>query len=46
MSTADLHAQITVFARHPADELLLMASDGLWDVMPNQVRQQRAAALC
>lgn len=29
-------AQISVFARHACDELLLLASDGLWDVLSNQ----------
>ena len=29
--------EISAFARHPGDELLLLASDGLWDVMTNQV---------
>lgn len=29
-------AQISVFARHARDELLLLASDGLWDVLSNQ----------
>lgn len=29
--------EITVFARHANDEILLLASDGLWDVMANQV---------
>jgi hypothetical protein len=28
--------QISVFARHPRDEILLLASDGLWDVLSNQ----------
>lgn len=28
--------QISVFARHARDELLLLASDGLWDVLSNQ----------
>ncbi|GBF87365.1 phosphatase 2C 51-like protein [Raphidocelis subcapitata] len=28
--------EITVFRRHARDEILLLASDGLWDVMPNQ----------
>eukprot|EP00878_Enallax_costatus_P029516 GHUV01032011.1.p1 GENE.GHUV01032011.1~~GHUV01032011.1.p1 ORF type:complete len:102 (+),score=13.42 GHUV01032011.1:503-808(+) len=28
--------QITVFARHARDEILLLASDGLWDVLSNQ----------
>ncbi|KAI8462986.1 MAG: phosphatase 2C-like domain-containing protein, partial [Monoraphidium minutum] len=28
--------EITVFKRHSKDEILLLASDGLWDVMPNQ----------
>jgi hypothetical protein len=31
--------QISVFARHAKDEIMLLASDGLWDVMSNQVRQ-------
>lgn len=30
--------QVTIVARHPSDEVLVMASDGLWDVMSNQVR--------
>jgi hypothetical protein len=30
--------QISVFARHAKDEIMLLASDGLWDVMSNQVR--------
>ena len=29
---------MTVINRHPNDELLVMASDGLWDVMTNQAR--------
>ena len=28
--------QITILARKPDDELLLLASDGLWDVLTNQ----------
>ena len=28
--------QVTIISRHPADEVLVMASDGLWDVMSNQ----------
>lgn len=28
--------EISVFARHARDELLLLASDGLWDVLSNQ----------
>lgn len=28
--------QISVFARHARDEILLLASDGLWDVLSNQ----------
>eukprot|EP00878_Enallax_costatus_P000692 GHUV01000801.1.p1 GENE.GHUV01000801.1~~GHUV01000801.1.p1 ORF type:complete len:940 (+),score=301.24 GHUV01000801.1:405-3224(+) len=28
--------EITVFARHARDEILLLASDGLWDVLSNQ----------
>ncbi|KAL6774179.1 hypothetical protein ACKKBG_A24055 [Auxenochlorella protothecoides x Auxenochlorella symbiontica] len=28
--------EVTIVHRHPADELLVMASDGLWDVMGNQ----------
>jgi hypothetical protein len=28
--------QVTILARHPSDEVLVMASDGLWDVMSNQ----------
>lgn len=28
--------EISVFARHPRDEILLLASDGLWDVLSNQ----------
>lgn len=28
--------QVTIVSRHHADELLVMASDGLWDVMNNQ----------
>lgn len=31
--------EITVLNRHPDDELLLLASDGLWDVMTCQVRE-------
>ena len=31
-------AQVTIIARRPDDELLLLASDGLWDVLSNQVR--------
>lgn len=27
---------MTIIARHAEDELLLLASDGLWDVMNNQ----------
>ncbi len=45
---------MTIVARHPSDEVLVMASDGLWDVMSNQVRprcstgtvDQGAAAVC
>lgn len=33
---ACLLVQISVFARHARDELLLLASDGLWDVLSNQ----------
>ena len=29
--------QVTILSRVPEDELLLLASDGLWDVMSNQV---------
>lgn len=28
--------EVTIIRRHAADELLLLASDGLWDVMSNQ----------
>ena len=28
--------EVTVINRHPGDELLVLASDGLWDVMDNQ----------
>lgn len=28
--------QVTIVARRPEDELLLLASDGLWDVLSNQ----------
>jgi len=28
--------EITVFARHAKDDIMLLASDGLWDVMTNQ----------
>ena len=28
--------QVTIIARRPEDELLLLASDGLWDVLSNQ----------
>ena len=28
--------EVTIVNRHPADEILIMASDGLWDVMSNQ----------
>ena len=28
--------QVTIIARRPDDELLLLASDGLWDVLSNQ----------
>lgn len=28
--------QVTIVARRPDDELLLLASDGLWDVLSNQ----------
>jgi protein phosphatase 2C len=28
--------EVTVLARHASDELLVLASDGLWDVMSNQ----------
>ena len=31
-----LRAQVTIVARRPDDELLLLASDGLWDVLSNQ----------
>ncbi len=31
-------AQITVLSRVADDDFLLLASDGLWDVMSNQVR--------
>lgn len=34
--TASVHAQVTILARRPDDELLLLASDGLWDVLSNQ----------
>lgn len=27
---------MTIIARHPSDEVMVMASDGLWDVMSNQ----------
>lgn len=29
--------QVTILGRHEQDELLLLASDGLWDVLSNQV---------
>jgi protein phosphatase 2C len=29
-------SQVTIINRHGDDELLIMASDGLWDVMSNQ----------
>lgn len=29
-------AQVTILGRHDQDELLLLASDGLWDVLSNQ----------
>lgn len=29
---------MTILGRHDQDELLLLASDGLWDVLSNQVR--------
>jgi hypothetical protein len=29
-------SQVTILGRHEADELLLLASDGLWDVLSNQ----------
>ena len=29
--------QVTILARRPDDELLLLASDGLWDVLSNQM---------
>ena len=35
----DLHGccmQVTILARRPDDEILLLASDGLWDVLSNQ----------
>ena len=31
-----VRAQVTILGRHEADELLLLASDGLWDVLSNQ----------
>lgn len=31
-----MHLQVTILARRPDDELLLLASDGLWDVLSNQ----------
>jgi Protein phosphatase 2C len=31
------HLQVTILGRHEQDELLLLASDGLWDVLSNQV---------
>ena len=30
------HAQVTIIGRSEEDELLLLASDGLWDVLTNQ----------
>lgn len=32
--------QVSVLNRHEEDEFLLLASDGLWDVMANQVRDR------
>ena len=32
------HAQVSVLCRSEDDDFLLLASDGLWDVMTNQVR--------
>jgi hypothetical protein len=37
-------AQITSLSRTGGDDLMLMASDGLWDVMTNQVRPGRVLA--
>jgi serine/threonine protein phosphatase PrpC len=34
------HLQVTILGRHDQDELLLLASDGLWDVLSNQVPHQ------
>lgn len=30
------HPEVTIIGRHEEDELLLLASDGLWDVLTNQ----------
>lgn len=35
-ASAPCRLQITILARKPDDELLLLASDGLWDVLTNQ----------
>lgn len=32
-----MHVQVTVWCRSDEDDFLLLASDGLWDVMTNQV---------
>jgi Protein phosphatase 2C len=32
-----INLQVTILGRHEQDELLLLASDGLWDVLSNQV---------
>jgi len=37
--------QVTILGRHDQDELLLLASDGLWDVLTNQVRACGAVPL-
>lgn len=36
LTTSARCLQITILARKPDDELLLLASDGLWDVLTNQ----------
>lgn len=36
MTPVAICAQVTILGRHEADELLLLASDGLWDVLSNQ----------
>lgn len=35
--TPPFRAQVTIVGRHDTDELMLLASDGLWDVLSNQV---------